>query len=367
MRILHLTTHLNTGGITSYIYNLGKTLVKQGHYVIVASSGGDRELDFFSKGMELLILNVKTKSELSPKIYACLPKLIKIMREQKIELIHSHTRITQVMGSILSRFVKRPFVSTCHGFYKLRFSRRLWPCWGDAVIAISPGVKEHLVKDFKVEVSKVFYISHGVNLERYQPVTPERRSACRREFDVKSGPVIGVVARLEEVKGQDLMIKAMPEILKKIPAAKLFLIGKGKKESFLKKLTEEQGVQDNCFFYPVTQRTHEMLPLLDCVVQPSREEGLGLSILESQASGLPVVATKVGGIPSIIEHGKTGLLVEPLDTAGLAQAVSQILTNKALAESLGKNGRSKVERDSSAEGMAQKTLEVYQRVTEGMT
>ena len=189
MRVLFLTTHLNTGGITSYLLTLSKGLIKKGHHVHIAASGGNREEDFRNLGASVLNLDIKTKSELNPKIYLALRSLKKYTIEQKIDVIHSHTRVTQVMGRLLQKTTGRAFVSTCHGFFKPKFSRRIFPCWGDGVIAISPAVKDHLINDFHVAKEKVFVVENGLDFESFPMIdelTKERarqkqigRASCR--------------------------------------------------------------------------------------------------------------------------------------------------------------------------------------------
>ena len=144
MKILHLTTHLNRGGISNYIFTAGALLISKGHEVFVASSGGEMEKEFIEKGFRLLVLPIRTKSELSPKIYFALPPLLRFLKENQIQVMHAHTRVTQVMAFWLSKISGIPFISTCHGFYKRRLGRRLLPAWGEQIVAISDPVAENL-------------------------------------------------------------------------------------------------------------------------------------------------------------------------------------------------------------------------------
>ena len=130
MNILFLTTHVNTGGITSYILTLGETLVKSGHKVWVASSGGDNVSRIEAAGMRHLQINVRTKSELHPKLLLSMPPLLDLIRDEKINIIHAQTRVTQVLGEVLSRLSGIKLVTTCHGFFRPRWFRKTFPCWG---------------------------------------------------------------------------------------------------------------------------------------------------------------------------------------------------------------------------------------------
>ncbi len=361
MNILFLTTHLDTGGITTYLYTITQGLLSRGHKVSIVSSGGNRQNDFSVLGAKLLCLNIRTKSELDPRIYLVLGTLTHFIHENNIDLLHAHTRITQVMGTILNRFTGKPFLSTCHGFFKGRLSRLIFPCWGQAVIAISRPVQEHLEHDFGVRKEKTFLIPNGVNVLEF-PLTDEAtRRQKRQQLGLDNAEVIGIIARLSEVKGHEVLISAMKDVVKEIPQAKLLIIGEGKTEESLKHLVHQFNLDQHVHFYPIVNKTAEMLSLLDVFVMPSLQEGLGLSVMEAQAAGLPVIASRVGGLPDLIEDGKTGILVEPKDEIGLAQAVIGLLKDKARAKEIGLKAQQFIIRELSADKMVLKTLNVYEQ------
>src|SRR3989338_2341303 len=203
MNVLFFTTHLNAGAITIYVLPLAKGLIRQGHSVHVVSSGGNAEGDFKSSGVKLLILNIRTKSELHPKLYLSLPALSRYIRANRIDILHAHTRITQVMAQMLLVLTKTPYVSTCHGFFKNHLSRRLMPCWGNYVIAISSAVSEHLRMDLGVHPNRITLIESGVDLKDFVIVSDASRQNARQKFGLANEPTIGIIARLSHVKGQD--------------------------------------------------------------------------------------------------------------------------------------------------------------------
>jgi glycosyltransferase involved in cell wall biosynthesis len=362
MNILFLTTHLNTGGITSYLVTLAKGLRKKGHGVFIASSGGDMVETFLGRGVVHLCLNIRTKSELDPKIYLALGPLSRFIKKNSIDVIHSQTRVTQVMGCFLSKMTGRPFISTCHGFFRPRIFRRMFPCWGKMVIAISPQVAEHLRKDFGVPQKNIVLISNGIDVEDFPLISAQEKMRRRERLNLPPGPVIGIIARLSDVKGHDVLLDAMPLVLKKIVNARLLIVGEGKMEEEIKKKIAAFGLSQNVFLYPTVNRTSEFLAMFDIFVMPSLQEGLGLSVMEAQAAALPVVASRVGGIPSLIEHGRTGLLVEPRDSAGLASALIQLLGNPPWAGQMGLRAREFIEHKFSAREMVEKTIYLYGRV-----
>src|SRR3989338_3037108 len=277
MNILILTTHLNTGGIASYLLTLSKGLVREGHRVYLASSGGNQMDDFAFAGVEHFVVDMRSKSELNPKLYAAVGKLKRYIKEKNIHVVHTNTRVTQVVAWLLQKTTGRPFVSTCHGFFKTRLARRIFPCWGEAVIAISSPVKEHLENDFKIKPEKVFLISNGLELNKFLPYREDYRKEKRRLFGFEGYQLIGIIARLSDVKGHAVLIEAMAKIIRQKPDTKLLIVGDGKEEQNLRQLVLKLSLNDYVYFYPVKNKTVEFLEIFDVFVMPSLQEGLGLS------------------------------------------------------------------------------------------
>lgn len=364
-KVLFLTTHLNTGGITSYLFTLSRRFAERGLSVAIASSGGDRQEEFAALGVTLMTLNIRIKNELDPRLYAAVVRLRRMIRKEAVDIVHAQTRVTQVMGTLLSRMTLATYCSTCHGFFKPRWHRRVFPCWGKAVIAISPAVREHLKNDLCVAENRIFLISNGVDVEAFPLKNGDEKRALRKAWQLPEGPLLGIVARLSDVKGHPVLIKAMPAILARFPDARLLIVGEGKMEGVLKREVVSLGLEQRVIFSPVVNRTADVLPLLDVFVLPSLQEGLGLSVMEAQAAGLPVVASRVGGLTSLIEDGRTGRLVDPGNSEQLAGAIIDLLANPQEAQAMGWQARVFIEREYSAEQMARRTVEMYERILPG--
>ncbi|HDZ77042.1 MAG TPA: hypothetical protein ENH41_03055, partial [Candidatus Omnitrophica bacterium] len=211
MNILLLTTHLNFGGIASYIVNLAGELKKRGHNVLVVSSGGNFTDALARKGVEHIDIDIKTKSELSPKLIFAFFKLKRIIIKRNIQIIHSHTRVTQILSHFLNKSLNIPYVTTCHGYFKPHWGRRVFACWGDITIAISAAVKKHLIDDFRLDENKIRLVYNGVNVK---PKTQYDNEKIRVGLGFpREAPIIGIIARLSPVKGHKYLIAAMKHIL----------------------------------------------------------------------------------------------------------------------------------------------------------
>ncbi|MBI3601593.1 MAG: glycosyltransferase family 4 protein [Candidatus Omnitrophica bacterium] len=361
MNILFLTTHLNTGGITSYLLSLSRGLQAQGHQVFVASAGGDCENIFKNDGGRHFNLGFRTKSEIDPRIYLSLGPLKKFVYKENINIIHAQTRVTQVMGYFLARMSHKPLVTTCHGFFKPRFFRRIFSCWGQAVIAISKPVKEHLVRDFGLDPKKVHWIANGIDCSKFVLATEALKQQTRQRWNIQAKFVIGLIARFSDVKGIDVLIKSMPLVIQQYPDVLFMVVGQGPEQEKLFNLAEGLNLKTHVRFENIVNQTADILPAFDLFVMPSRQEGLGLSVMEAQSCGLPVIASGVGGLVDLIEDGKTGYLVSAGDSKALAAKINEVLRNPLQAREVGLAAREYIARNFSLEKMVSATEKIYER------
>ncbi|MFA5224657.1 MAG: glycosyltransferase family 4 protein [Candidatus Omnitrophota bacterium] len=357
MNILFVANHINVGGISSYLLTLSSGLIGHGHNVYLASSGGELLGKFTAAGVKHVEVPLKTKKELSPKIILSFLKLRKEVEKHNIDLIHSNSRTTQVLGNLLSRYCRKPHIFTCHGFFKPKLSRRLFPCWGNLVIAISQEVKEHLISDFKLDDKKIKVINNGIDLQGFGDVSG--RQSFRESLGVGEVPLVGIVARLSDVKGHTYLFKAMPDVLKSFPSVKLLVVGEGKMKDALIKEADDLAIRESVLFLSQAGGAENVLAGLDVFVMPSLQEGLGLALMEAMAQGLAVVGSAVGGIKTLIRNGQNGLLVVPADHVSLAEAIKRLLADKQLRDNLGASARKFIVNNFSKEKMVDETERVY--------
>lgn len=364
MNILFITTHLNVGGIAKYVLTLAAALKKRGHNIIVASSGGDLVGELEKSGIKHLYIGINTKSELSPKIIFVLRDVLKIIKNNNIEIIHAHTRVTQVVAYLASKIAKVPYTATAHGFYKKRLGRLFFKCFGDKTIAISEPVKNGIVETFKISPSDISTIHTGIDLVKFlKTYSDEEKNRIKNKFGIKGSPIIGTVGRLSEEKGQIYLLKAFKGVLENgFPEANLIIVGDGKIKEGLKNYVSVNNLGSKVFFLGTVKDTPEILSILDIFTLPSLKEGLGLSLIEAMAAGIPSVATLVGGIPDLIKNNESGILVSAEDETALCDGILKLLKNKDLAAKVASNGKAFAKENFSIDDMARKVEEFYKKI-----
>jgi glycosyltransferase involved in cell wall biosynthesis len=201
-----------------------------------------------------------------------------------------------------------------------------------------------------------------VDLARYS-----EQAACPtllREYDIPAdAPIVGVVARLEPEKGHPTLLEAWPAVRTAVPDARLLIVGEGSQRELLEVQAASLGLLDGAAPAVVFTGRRDDVPAvtaaLDVAVLPSYREAQGLSILEAMALSRPVVASAVGGIPEMIDDGRTGLLVPPKDAAALAGALTRLLRDPVEAERLGRAGHDLVHERFCVEQMVRAVETIY--------
>jgi glycosyltransferase involved in cell wall biosynthesis len=217
-----------------------------------------------------------------------------------------------------------------------------------------------LRRDFAVKNEKVHVVRHGIELAAFPESSPEKCRAARKELGVGNGPLIGMVARLSDVKGQDILLKAMPRIIQAVAGVELLLFGEGKMKPQLERIIADLKLAGHVRFFPVVDDTHASLSVLDICIVPSRQEGLGLAVMEAQACAVAVIAARVGGIVSLIEDGVNGVLVEPNDSEALAKAVIALLHDTSKRRRIAESARRHALKEYACETMIDATIKVYE-------
>jgi glycosyltransferase involved in cell wall biosynthesis len=199
-------------------------------------------------------------------------------------------------------------------------------------------------------------VPNGVDTDRFRP---EGRAEARRALGLSPDrPVVGVVARLTREKGVDLAI----ETVRMLRGVTLVIVGDGPERESLETQVDSLYVTDRTIFTDARENVEEFLPAFDVCLVPSRTEGHGMVAAEALACGVPVVASRVGGLQSLVIHEQTGLMVEPEDVIGYARAIDRLINDRPLATALGSAGRAHMVASFSYQAMVTGTMELYGRL-----
>ena len=357
MNILQILPELNVGGVETGTVDFAKYLVEHGHRSIVVSSGGALVADLEQSGSKHYQLPADQKSLWT--FLRCLKELEKIIRQEKVDIVHARSRVPAWIAFFACRRSKTAFVTTCHGYYSAQFFSRVMG-WGKLVIAISEVIGRHMVHTFGTPPENIRLIPRSVDIKKFD--VPRKVSKGKSEF------IITIVGRITPLKGHDYFLKAMAQVVRFMPFVKVWVVGdapasKQVYKEDLQVLVKRLGLTAHVEFLGNRRDVPQILAQTDVLVLSTvTQEAFGRVILEAQAAGVVVVATKVGGVVEIIEHEKTGLLVTPKDPEAMAQAVMRVLKDRKLADEMIKEARKKLESKYTVQQMAESTLRVYEEV-----
>ena len=225
----------------------------------------------------------------------------------------------------------------------------------DGVIGVSPPIGSTLQKSW-VPRDKVSVIANGID---FSPLLTVEDNASRREFG--SDLTIGIVGRLARQKGHTFLFAAARGILEKFPGARFVVIGEGPDRKSLEVMAADLGITNSVCFAGYRGDMPNVYAGLDLMVLPSLDEGLPMTLLEAMAAKRAVIASAVGAVPEVIEHGQNGLLVQPGKADDLEQAILLVLGDAPLRRRLAEGARKSVSRYSS-DRMARNYLDFYQRM-----
>jgi len=228
------------------------------------------------------------------------------------------------------------------------------------MIFISQPLIDWALRERIVGEEKILRVYSGIEPDLFRPVTGERKNRIRKKWNLKQNDaVIGIVSKLWDGKGHAVLINAFKELKKEIKNARLVIVGEGYLYDELVRMVDMHCLKDSVLFTGFQMDVSEIISTFDVAVLPSFFEGMGRVLLEAMSMEKPVVASRVGGIPDLLEHGINGFLVKPGNVEELTEALKKILTDKRLAESMGKQGRKKIREQFSADVMAQSIQKLY--------
>ena len=357
MKILHVDTRPDWRGGQHQILLTMRGLRHLGH-----------DAQLLSRSNSLLAQRASAENfsvhRFSPRFsrFQALLCLKEILQQQKFDIIHAHDphALTAAWLAhahhratlIASRRVAYSLSRSWMGLARYRAAHR--------IIAVSKFVAAGAISS-GIDPERVAVVYDGVEIP--PPFTRQERIAARRTWNIlDSTPLIGCVGYLLPEKGQELLLRAMKEVVSQFPGCKLLLAGDGPMRSILQALAKNLVLENNVIFAGFIADTESVYRALDVFVFPSLAEPLGSSLLAAMAHSLPVVAIASGGVPEIIENGRNGILADAPDPAKLARAICELLRHPEMDARLGASARETISKRFTAELLAENTLREYEKV-----
>lgn len=279
-----------------------------------------------------------------------------------VEVVHLHSRRgADTLGGVAAAAIRAPVVLTRRVDNrdvewligaKYRLYRR--------IVAISGAVRDVLT-DQGVPQDKISLVHSAVDATKW--MTPRDAAERDREFDLQPGtPAGAMVAQFVSRKGHWVLVHALSILKRRGMRPSIVLFGRGPMRENVAALAEAAGVAGQIRFAGFRDDLHEWLGSFDLCVHPALKEGLGVAALQAGAAGVPVVGARAGGIPEVIDDGRTGILCPPGDAGAVATAIAQLLQDSDAARAMGRRARERVESRFSVDAMVEGNLEVYRRV-----
>lgn len=335
LRVLQFFRCSNRYGASICIRNQVHELKRRGHEVsIISDISGSLACTLKDEGLRTIDLPPHHK--LSP---LGILRLREALRRERPDVLHTHLSKASISGTIAAKFARVPSLATVHGM-----NRRYTYSFADRVIAVSEAGRRDLIRQ-GLQPSKVVVAHNGIPMPEL-PSISDRLKAKAALGIPGDALVIGSVTRLAPGKGIDDALTAFAKLKQEFPSLRLVLAGEGSCTEQLQRQASDCGLSDDIHFLGYCEDVESVVAAFDLFVLPSHSEGLPLCILEAMALGVPVVATKVGGIPEVIDE-RSGLMVPVQDPLTLAAAAKTILADGNLRASMGAYARERAERHFS--------------------
>ncbi len=356
--VLQIVGNAIVGGMENYVVRLVERLPRERYGVSVLapfeSAFTDRLREF---GADVFITQVTDEPS-----WQSIQLASALIQSRAVDVIQSHLPNAHVLAALAGRLTGRPVLATVHGramttldieVQRLAGSHLAVVCRHSYFQALGVGI----------DPRHVHFVPNGVDVDRFRP-QHSRTGALRTRFAIDAGaPLVGFVGRLSPEKGPDLFLRAALSIRAQCPDARFVLVGEGAMLKQLQGFASRFGIADAVHFAGSQEDMPAVFNEFDVVVSSSLSEAMPLAVMEAMASGVPVVACKVGGIPDLVEHGVTGWLANESDYDELATRTVELLQDDALRSAAGKAARSRAVARFALDQSVEATARLFSQLT----
>jgi len=368
-QIAYIINNLTVGGAEKLLLSTVKRLNKEKYDITVCPMFKENALlnDFQRTGVKVRCLNMYNKRDIRG-----LFKLYQFFKSHKIDIVHTHLLEADTFGRFAAIWAKVPIIiTTTHSVdsWKLNnrrfrtkfrlFLNRIADKHSNAIITVSDYIKNYLIEHEKTDPKKIHVIKNGIEIQKNKKPSIDKHK--------QETIVLGCVGRLFEEKGFGYLLRAFKKAQNQHPNLKLLIAGDGPLRAELEKLAYELGVSSDTEFMGVLDDIPTFLNKLDIFVLSSIQEGIPLGLLEAMAAGKPIVATKVGGIPEVVDNGSDGILVAAANVAELNEAIVSLIQDERKRKEMGRNARRKVVDFFNLDKAVRQLEDLYEKLLENQS
>jgi glycosyltransferase involved in cell wall biosynthesis len=370
IRVLFCVDNLGIGGTELNAVRTAEALDRARVHLTVALLGADGELRERYERLGIAIHRFPLGTLRGRRTLAEGRRFVKLLRAERIDVVHCHDMYSNVFGSVAGRLAGVPGVIVSRRWSNtlpdpaLRAANGIAYRVGHRVLANSDAVATSLKADDGVASRRIAVIPNFVEEAAFERPDADARHAARAALGIEPGDiVIGIVARLAPVKDHATLLRAVATLIPRFPGLRLVLIGDGPERARLEQLAGELGIERRVTF--AGTRPHRPNPhhLFEVSVLSSISEGFPNSVVEAMAAERPIVATRVGGTPDAIADGITGILVPPQDPAALGAGLARMLEEPERAREMGIAAGEAARTSYSRSAVLARLLSLYEELT----
>jgi N-acetyl-alpha-D-glucosaminyl L-malate synthase BshA len=351
---------------------LGKALAKLGNEIHFITTGHPSRLSGYDERVYLhkvVTGEYPLFQQYAPYSLSLAVKIREVAEQYRLDLVHVHYAIPHAASAFLAKEMLKPrrlpTMTTLHGtditlvgimpsYYEItRFSIDK----SDAVTAVSEFLRRETVREFRTE-RPIEVIHNFVDTELFQP---KASCAARDRLSPNGEKVLMHISNFRKVKNLPVLLKVFQEVQQHVPA-RLALVGDGPERESTERQAEDMGIIDRVDFLGDQEFVAELLPAADVFVLPSQHESFGLAALEAMACGVPVVGSRIGGLPEVIIHEETGYLCDPNDVPCMSAIVLGLLRNEDLRLKIGRAARARAEQEFNRDKVVARYVDAYRRL-----
>jgi sugar transferase (PEP-CTERM/EpsH1 system associated) len=361
IKVFYFITELSIGGAQIALYNLVSCLDRDRYeQTVICLYNGDKFVgqQIGSLGIPIIDLGMRNKLRVD-----AFWRLYLLLRQTHPDILYTWMFHSNIPGRIIGRLAGvQHIISSEHTMGQegrgRRWLNRLTSPFADRIICVSQAIADYARQVIGLPGEKLVVIPNGIDLDKFTNLPSKNQARLR--FHLPEGQVIiGAIGRPRPVKGYAILLQAFIQIANERPQTHLVFVGDGPDKKALAAKAAEAGLIECVTFLGDQADIPGLLPAFDILAMPSVNEGLGIVALEAMAAGLPVMGTRVGGIPEVVVEGETGLLVPPSDAPALTEALLGLIDDSGLRRRFGEAGRRYVCDHFSEQNVRLKTENLY--------